>query len=93
MLNDVLLLLDKEGIFGSLGKTRTQELVLRVISISDKYDCNYGEILDGIAGVVGICQRCAKPKSDIRGGVCTDCWREDEKYLGPMPAAEVDESE
>ena len=76
MLNKVLLLLEKEGIFEGIGKHRAQEMVLRMIEISDDHDCNPGEILKDIGTRLGICHFCLEAKDDVKDDLCVDCREE-----------------
>jgi hypothetical protein len=73
LLNEVLLLLEKRGAFDLLGKEPSQKLVLEMIHLSKRYDCNPGEILDEIGMRVGICYYCLTAQSDLMNGVCNKC--------------------
>ena len=67
------MLLNERGVFKLLGTEQTQRLVVDIIRLSDQYDCNSGEILDGLAQVVGVCEWCAKAKTDLEEGHCAEC--------------------
>jgi len=45
MLNDVLNTLQKYSVFDTLGKEKTQTMVIEIIKMSRQHDCNPGEIL------------------------------------------------
>ena len=44
MLNRILKMLEQEAVFEHLGKDLSQTVVLKILKISDDYDCNSGEI-------------------------------------------------
>ena len=48
MLNEILKLLEEDGVFGKLGKEEAQEIVLKILKIGEHHDCNNGEILEDI---------------------------------------------
>ena len=73
LLNEVLRLLEQRGIFELLGKRQTQELVLEILRLSERYDCNPGEILDEIGQRLGICSYCLTPQPDLIDGKCGAC--------------------
>ena len=73
MLNDVLNILDKESIFEHLGRERTQNLALKILDLSFDYDCNPGEILEGIGDRVGVCYMCRNRSDEFIGNVCKKC--------------------
>jgi hypothetical protein len=73
MLNEVLELLEKNDVFETLGRDKTQRLVLDIVNISCDYDCNPGEILCSIGERLGICYYCLKPGTDFEDGICSDC--------------------
>ena len=76
MLNKVLHLLDESSVFDMLGREKTQELVQAIISMSYGYDCNTGEILDGIEMKVGICYYCESAADELIDGLCPECREE-----------------
>jgi hypothetical protein len=55
LLNQVLHLLEERGVFRQMGQEAARRLVLDIEKLSRRYDCNSGEILDGIGGRLGIC--------------------------------------
>ena len=73
LLNEVLHLLDQRGVFDLLGTQRTQDLVLEIVRLSRRYDCNSGEILDEMEQRVGICSWCLTAQPDLIDGVCSAC--------------------
>jgi len=75
MLNEVLRYLDQQGVFELAGEAKTQEIVLKIVKISDQYDCNPGEILDGLQERFGICAYCMKPAERFEDGYCPTCPR------------------
>ena len=75
MLNAVLKKLDEKSVFALSGKEETQMLVQEIIKISYAYDCNPGEILEGMAERVGICPYCLESADDFRDGVCPQCYK------------------
>lgn len=74
ILNDVLKEIYDAGIFKEIGKKRTQELTLKIMDVGRKYNCNEGEILDGIAQECGVCSFCSSVSDDINEeGLCAKC--------------------
>ena len=53
MLNDVLSLMLKQGIWDKLSKDQRQNFMEGIIKITDEYDGNAGEVVDGIADALG----------------------------------------
>jgi len=74
MLNDILRMLERESVFEYLGKEKTQNLVLDILKMSYRYDCNPGEILEDIGERVGLCYYCSKPADEFRDGICRKCY-------------------
>lgn len=74
MLNDVLSMLEKNSVFDFLGKEKTQNLVMDIIKMSRRYDCNPGEILENIGERVGICYYCLNPADKFQDGICKKCY-------------------
>ncbi len=66
-------MLEEKGVLADLGQERTQQHLADTVRISKHYDCNSGEILDGIGERLGICYNCLEPGSDFDNGVCRDC--------------------
>lgn len=56
-----------------LGSRKTHGLVVEIVRLSERYDCNTGEILDGIGNKLGICSWCLKPRHSLVEGVCSAC--------------------
>ena len=74
MLNRVLQILDKELIFGQIsGGGNAQDIVLEILDLSFDYDCNLGEILEGIGERLGVCNFCRRRKGEFTGEICRDC--------------------
>ncbi len=74
MLNYVLNLLNKEGVFASLEKEKTQSLIREIIiRATSKYDCNSGEILNGLTEEFEICYSCLKSSKNLEDGSCENC--------------------
>jgi len=73
LLNEVLQLLERRGVFDFLGKEGAQELVLEIVRLSGRYDCNPGEILDGVGERLAICPWCMSPRADLVEGICRRC--------------------
>lgn len=78
LLNHCLHLLHKEGVFTQLGQDRSRKLILEMIDTAcRRWDCNGGEILDGLAEVFGICSCCRTLTDDLKDELCPTC-RDDE---------------
>ena len=74
IVNDVLKEMVNAGIFKTIGKKRTQELTLKILDVGRNYDCNLGEMLDGISEECGICSFCSSISDDIdENGLCPKC--------------------
>jgi hypothetical protein len=73
ILNEVLKIMEKRGIFEQIGREPTRQLVLDIMKMSRRNDCNPGEILDEIGERVGVCYVCGLPKEKFREDVCMDC--------------------
>ncbi len=72
MLNEILQVMEEDKVFERLGSKETASLVQKIIHISLDYDCNRGEILDGIGERLGICSYCAKSSRKLTDGLCQD---------------------
>jgi hypothetical protein len=74
MLNDILNLLNKEQVFRDLDQTKTQALIREIISIAThEYDCNSGEILEGLTDEFEICYGCLNTSTNLENGLCEKC--------------------
>ncbi len=73
MLNDILQLLEKRGVFSQIGLEASQQLTLGIVQLARKYDCNAGEILDEIGERLSLCIWCLSAKQDLNEGICSDC--------------------
>ena len=81
MLNDVLHLLNEQSVFDFLGKEKTQKLVLDIIMKSHQYDCNPGEILEGLGEQIGVCYSCCETAEEFShekhyDGICKRCYED-----------------
>jgi len=74
LLNEVLLLLEREGVFRALGREKSRKLVITIVKkAASEYDCNYGEILEDIGERLKICQCCLKKTVELEDGLCKAC--------------------
>ncbi len=74
MLNEVIGLLNREQVFDLLGKTRTQRIVLEMLSrATEEYDCNPGEVLKGLGATLGLCHYCRSPADTVVADLCQKC--------------------
>lgn len=74
MLNEILRLLDQHLLFQSLEGKRKAEIVREVVEVAcRKYDCNSGEILEGLGERFGICYYCLQPADDLEDDQCRKC--------------------
>ena len=76
ILNHVLRTLDEESLFEYLGRERTQNITLNVLRLSREYDCNPGEVLEGIGQRTGVCYLCERAADDFVGDLCKECHEE-----------------
>lgn len=73
MLNHVLEILEKRGVFKLVGKEATLDIIEDVVDMADDYDCNQGEILDGIGERLGICYQCLEYSDTLEYELCPKC--------------------
>lgn len=73
MLNKVLLLMEERGVFAKIGRKAAQRLVIDIVKLSDRYDCNENEILEKIGERLGICWICRTAKPELIEGMCLEC--------------------
>ena len=79
MLNDVIALLRREGVFERLGKAHSQRIVSEMVSRAyDEHDCRHYEILNGHGAALGLCWDCLEPSRYIRADLCPKCRKERE---------------
>ena len=77
MLNKVLNMLLSHSAFDCLDAEKTQSIVLALLKIADDYDCNPGEILEGIGERLGVCYYCQSAAQNFRERVCLNCYERD----------------
>ena len=73
MLNSALFAAKKAGIFKLLGKEKSREFALELVTIGNMDDCNPGEILEEIGEELGICYCCSKQSDELEDGLCKKC--------------------
>jgi hypothetical protein len=74
LLNEVIEILDKAGVFELLGRERGQELIVRITRHAIvEHDCNAYEILESHGKRFGICHYCRSPAQGIEDGICAAC--------------------
>jgi hypothetical protein len=74
MLNDVIALLRRERVFGRLGKSHSQMILLEIIRRAEKdHDCNPDEILEGHGKALGLCYYCLAPAKGVVADICPKC--------------------
>ena len=73
MLNDVLKMLERYGVFELLGETKTDALVLEIVQLGGYCDCNNGEMLNEIGERLGLCYACLEKGQEFEEGVCRTC--------------------
>jgi hypothetical protein len=82
MLNDLLQMLEQRGVFAWMGPQAARQLVIDMVHLSQRvYDCNQGEILDGMGSRLGICERCLTATSDLVKGLCAKCRDEQDRLI------------
>ena len=74
MLNEVLSLLEEEGVFEVWGKAKTQEVTRKIVQVGYDYGCGSGEILENIGARIGLCYCCTKSASNLKDGLCRTCF-------------------
>ena len=90
MLNEILRTPELQTVFQDIGIEKTQSLILKILQISNDYDCNSGEILDKIGERFGICYCCKQKANKFIDAVCQSCY---DTYFEPIYAnnTEVEE--
>ena len=73
MLNSMLALLERESFFSEIGPEKTEEFFRHLYALSWDYDCNPGEILDGIGERLAICNTCFRLSKGLVHGTCVSC--------------------
>ena len=73
MLNSMLVMLERESFFAEIGPEKTTEFFRHLCALSWDYDCNPGEIMDGIGELLAICDECFTPSEDLDRGRCASC--------------------
>ena len=56
-----------------MGQEAARRLVLEIVKLSRRHDCNSGEILDEIGGRLRICWMCLTAQADLVDGMCLSC--------------------
>ena len=85
MLNDVLRLLDAEGLFEDLGKERTQDITLKILRIGMENDGNANEVLDGMGPRTGVCFYCQRAVEEFADDEwCKECHEEHLRLVRAM---------
>jgi len=63
-------------VFEKMGREATQQLVLEILKLSDRLDCNAGEILHEIDERLAICPYCRRSQDRTHAtegaGLCRD---------------------
>ena len=75
MLNSMLARLEREAFFSEIGPEKTDEFFRHIRGLSFDYDCNRGEILDGIGERLAICDTCFTLSKGLVNGTCASCRR------------------
>lgn len=73
MLNNVLELCRENGILDALTKEARMKFFSDIVKLGCGYDCNEGEILEGIGEDYKICYLCLEEKDELENGICKEC--------------------
>jgi hypothetical protein len=73
MLNEVLEIVMEKQIIKLEEKEKFRDFALELLELGRHYDCNDGEILDGIGEKIGLCYCCLEATEDIEDGICKKC--------------------
>lgn len=92
MLNRVLLLLEERGVFAQMQREAAQQLVLDIVKLADRYDCNENAILEEIGERLGVCWVCRTAKPDLIDDICVACRVREGLTLEPDEDEEEPES-
>lgn len=72
----ILLTMEKHGIFSKLKPEEIQSMIKEIVNVSEEYDCNAHEILEGIGKRLKICYYCLNFVNKFAHGsygICEDC--------------------
>lgn len=73
MLNELLIAMAKDEVFEKLDKKDTRRILKNVFDIGYNYDCNPGEILEGLSAYFEVCYCCLEFDRELEGGLCKEC--------------------
>ncbi len=74
MLNKIWQIPELQSVFQTIGTETTQSIIVKILQISNEYDCNSDEILDEIGEQLGVCYHCNQAGSNFIDGVCQNCY-------------------
>lgn len=75
MLNSVLKILERNGVFSHIDREVAQKALLEVTRYAtEEQDCNPAQVLDELGPHYGLCYGCLKAFPQVsRGGLCGGC--------------------
>ena len=77
LANELLTWFYDTGVTQNWDKKQRAALASKLWSICSDYDCNMGEILEGLGDKLHICYYCNRVKKRIKDDLCAECRRED----------------
>ena len=54
-------------------KVKSQQLIVSIVKLAKKHDCNSGEMLENHTKFFKLCYGCLKPDDEIKHGLCLKC--------------------
>jgi hypothetical protein len=78
MLNDILSWFSKAGVLSEMSKSKRSSLLRLIWSLSNRWDCNWYEIIDtDLAVSLAVCRECQRSsrRIDPKEGICPRCWK------------------
>ncbi len=74
MLNKVLNMLNQEQVFASVDQSKKQSIIREIVNLASwQYDCNSGEILEGLTDEFEMCYGCLESSNNLEDGLCENC--------------------
>ncbi len=73
-LHQVIALLEREGVWESLGPVRTREMILKFLEIGNRFNCSDEDILDDTGPRYRICAYCYGAADEYRDLLCPTCY-------------------
>jgi hypothetical protein len=74
MLNEVITILDRHQAFAGMDETALRAVMREIVEMAkNEYDCNQGEILEGVAQQFHLCYYCLADNDNPADELCPTC--------------------